>query len=132
MSDVSSSVIGGRLGADVQERITPNGKTLYTFSLANSRTFKSGGEKKETTSWYNVSAFEGTAAGIKNYLVKGKKVTVVGRVEVRDYTDKEGNQRRSVDLIANEIILGDNRVEGSAGATASESWDDDATDDIPF
>lgn len=96
----------GNLGRDPEMNYTQNGTALTKFSLAVSRSYKtSSGEKRDETEWFNIVAWDKLAETCNQYLHKGNKVYIEGRLTQRKYTDKEGNQRTAVDVIASEMEM---------------------------
>jgi single-strand DNA-binding protein len=103
-------MIIGHLGRDPQMRFTPNGKSVASFSVACDRSWKSAdGEKRKDTEWFNVVAWGDLAEISKQYLSKGSLVYVEGRLQTRDWSDKKGNQHKSVEVIARDILLIDSK-----------------------
>jgi single-strand DNA-binding protein len=96
----------GNLGRDPEMNYTQNGTALTKFSLAVSRSYKtSSGEKRDETEWFNIVAWDKLAETCNQYLHKGNKVYIEGRLTQRKYTDKEGNQRTAVDVIASDMEM---------------------------
>lgn len=91
--------IAGQLGKDAEQRFLPNGDAVCSFSVADSQ-----GKDKPTT-WWNCSLFGKRAEALGQYLTKGQAVTVSGTVIQREYTDKDGNKRTSMDVRVNDIAL---------------------------
>lgn len=99
----------GRLGQDPETRTTNSGSTVATLSLATSHRVKDGEEWKEQTEWHRVVCFGNMASNAARYLTKGRQVYIEGRIQTRKWQDKDGNDRWSTEIIANEIkFLGDN------------------------
>lgn len=102
MSD-NQVTMTGNITRDPEIRFTNTGKSVTSFSIAVGRRYQVNGEWQEQTSFFNVSAWgqlgENTAASCS----KGSRVTVTGRMEQREYQDKEGNKRQAVDLIADDV-----------------------------
>lgn len=96
----------GNLGRDPELQVTSDGTPFTRFSLAVSRTYKtSSGERRDETEWFNVVAWRQLAETCERYLHKGSKVYIEGRVTQRKYTDKNGIERTSVDVIANDMEM---------------------------
>lgn len=107
MSDLNKVMVIGRLGKDPDLRTMPNGKAVVSLSLATSEKWKDKqtGEKKEATEWHNIVAFERTAEIIAEYTRKGSQLFVEGRLRTRKWTDKEGKDRYTTEIVANNIQL---------------------------
>lgn len=121
--------IAGNLGKDAEVRHLNNGDPVCSFSVADSQ-----GRDKPTI-WWNCSLFGKRAEALSQYLVKGQQVTVAGTVSEREWKDKEGNPRKSMDVRVTEIALQGGRREDKAPAPAARSSGGGFTDpdsDVPF
>jgi len=99
-------MIIGNLGRDPEMRYTPNGRPVTAFSLAVSRSWLTGeGERREETEWFNIVAWQKLAETCNQYLHKGSKVYIEGRLTQLKYTDKNGIDRWMVEVIANEMQM---------------------------
>ncbi|GCE04527.1 single-stranded DNA-binding protein [Dictyobacter aurantiacus] len=123
----------GNLGRDPEMNYTQNGTAVTKFSLAVTRRSKSPSGERETD-WFNIVAWNQLAETCSNYLKKGQKVYVEGRLEQRKYTDKEGVQRTVIDVIINdmEMLTPKNQQPGNAGPDYGGSDDLGELDDHPF
>ena len=101
-------VIGGRLTADPELRRTQSGTAVTSFTLAVDRDFKGQNGDKETD-FIDIVAWRGTAEFVCNYFSKGRMAVVEGRLQIRDWTDKNGNKRSSAEVVADNIYFGDRR-----------------------
>ena len=145
----------GNLGRDPEMKYTQTGTPVTQFSVAVSRTRKSpDGQQIDETEWFRVVAWERLAETCNEYLRKGSKVYIEGRLQTRKWTGQDGQERTTVEVVANEMLLLDSRqqggYEGDTGGYRSErpaggarpavtggaSLDDTDTDmdvdDIPF
>ncbi|HLG75062.1 MAG TPA: single-stranded DNA-binding protein [Ktedonobacteraceae bacterium] len=105
----------GHLGKDPDFNVTPDGTPVARFTLAVSRNIKtSSGERREETEWFNVTAWRQLAEICEKYLHKGSKVYIEGRLTTRKYTDRDGNQRTSVDVTASEMEMLDSKAASGA------------------
>ena len=125
--------IMGRLTRDPELRRTQGGNAVTSFALAVDRDFKSADGTKETD-FIDVVAWRNTAEFAAKYFTKGRMAVVEGRLQMRDWTDKEGNKRRIAEVVADNIYFGDSRREdaptGKYAPTFEEIEDDDG--DLPF
>jgi single-strand DNA-binding protein len=113
----------GNLGRDPELNVTSDGTPVTKFSLAVSRRYKSAnGEQKEETEWFNIVAWRQLAETCERYLHKGSKVYIEGRLTQRKYTDREGVQRTSVEVIASNMEMLDKKPTEEA-ATAEADID---------
>lgn len=102
-------VIMGRLTRDPEMRQTGSGTPVTSFSLAVERDYsgRDGGEKQ--TDFIDVVAWRHTAEFVDKYFAKGDMAAVSGRLQIRDWTDKDGNKRRSAEVVADNLYFGDSR-----------------------
>jgi len=101
-------VIMGRLTRDPELRRTQSGTAVTSFSLAVDRDFKSQSGEKETD-FIDVVAWRGTAEFVSKYFSKGRMAVVEGRLQIRDWTDREGGKRRSAEVVAENVYFGDSK-----------------------
>ncbi len=121
-------MIIGRLGRDPEMRYTPSGRPVTTFSVATSRTWNtSDGGRKTETEWFNVVAWGNLAEICKQHLAKGRLVYIEGRLQTRHWEDQEGNKHSATEIVANEMIMLDERREG-----AEEYEEAGEEDEFPF
>src|SRR5262245_37587562 len=100
----------GRLGADPEMRFTPQGHAVTTFRVASNRSWRStDGEAHEDTEWFRVVAWNKLAEICNQYLIKGARVYVEGRLQTRQWQDQDGQTRYSTEVIANDMIMLDSR-----------------------
>ena len=109
----------GRLTRDPELRRTQSGTAVTSFSLAVDRDFKSQSGEKETD-FIDIVAWRNTAEFVSKYFTKGRMAIVEGRLQVRDWTDKDGGKRRSAEVVADNVYFGDTKRDGadSYGAPA--------------
>ena len=140
--------IMGRLARDPELRHTQSGTPVASFRLAVDRDFKDKNTGERTTDWIDVVAWRGTGEFVSRYFSKGRMAVVEGRLQIRDWTDKEGSKRRSAEVVADSVYFGDSKRDGdspntsgdyqapadygvpSGGDAFSELADDDG--DLPF
>lgn len=122
----------GNLGKDPEMSYTSSGQALTKFTLAVNRRFKdrNSDERREETTWFNIVAWGQQAETCNNYLHKGSKVYVEGRMTSHKYTDKDGNERVGWDVTLNEMEMLDPKGAGQGGQ--GSSMDDPNADDLPF
>ena len=106
--------IMGRLTRDPELRRTQSGTPVTSFSLAVDRDFKSQSGEKETD-FIDVVAWRSTAEFVAKYFTKGRMAVVEGRLQIRDWTDKDGNKRRAAEVVADNIYFGDSKRDGAMG-----------------
>ena len=120
MSSLNKVMLIGRLGKDPEIRYTQDGSPVANFSLATSEmwTDKSG-TRQERTEWHNIVAWRKLADLSKRYLSKGRQVYVEGRLQTREWDDRDGNKRRTTEIVATQMVLIGSRPEGAESAAAS-------------
>jgi len=147
MASLNKVMLIGNLGRDPEIRYTPDGSPVANFSLATTDywTDKSG-TKQERTEWHNIVAWTRLADLSKRFLTKGKQVYVEGRLRTREWTDRDGNKRRTTEIVASQMVLLGSRGETvehtpaaapqpSAGYTEPEPAIEEGgitDDDLPF
>ena len=115
----------GNLGRDAETRFTTNNVSVTSFSMATTNSYKGkDGNWVNETTWHNITSFN-LSDYFKDVLKKGKKVYVEGRLQKREYTDKEGIKRYSTDVISERIIP----LDPSEGGGSSESTFNDSSAD---
>ena len=143
---VNKVILVGNLGADPEVKYMPNGNAVANVTLATSESWKDkqSGENREKTEWHRVVFFRRLAEIVGEYLKKGSQVYIEGKLQTRKWQDKNGVDRYTTEIVANEMqMLGGRGGGGSAdfgGAAASQSAPaaapaataDDFDDDIPF
>lgn len=128
----------GHLGKDPEMRYTPSGKPVTTFSVAVSRSWNAAdGERHNETEWFNVVAWSTLAETCKQYLAKGQRVYIEGRLQTRRWDDKEGQKHTSVEIVASEMIMLDRRDSNSGGQESDTASSESgaaaaAEDEFPF
>lgn len=107
--------IMGRLTRDPELRRTQNGTAVTSFTLAVDRDFKNADGTKDTE-FIGVVAWRTTAEFVHKYFSKGRMAVVEGRLQMRDWTDKDGNKRRNAEVLADNIYFGDAKKDVDSGA----------------
>jgi single-strand DNA-binding protein len=156
MGSVNKAILVGNLGRDAEMRFTSGGTAVATVSIATTDVYNDrDGQKKEDTQWHRIVIWGKMAESIQPYLTKGKQIYVEGKIQTREWTDKEGKQVKTTEIRADRVVLlgsagggGGERAArpqrdrfatgGAAGSGGADSHDDmgplDAPndDDIPF
>lgn len=122
----------GRLGRDPEMRITSEGKSVTNFSVATGGTWTdSNGIQRDDTEWFRVEAWDRLAETCNNYLHKGDQVYIEGRIKTRKYTDSNGIERTSVDVVANNMLILTSRNSQNTSANSGGYGDDNYYDEAP-
>ena len=139
MAGVNKAILVGRLGADPEVRYTNSGTAVANFNMATSVNFTDkNGEKTEKTEWHRIVAFGRLGEICGEYLSKGKQVYIEGRLQTREWEDRDGNKKRTTEIVAGTMqMLGaaSDKVRGdvSDGPTPVNDIPNIGTeDDVPF
>ena len=142
MASLNKVMLIGNVGQDPELRYTPDGNPVANFSIAVNRRRKVGDEFKDETEWFNIVCFSRTAENVNQYLSKGQKVYVEGRFQSSEYVGQDGNQRKSFEVIANDVTFLSTKSEAEAinqnssqNQVSSESKpveSDDEDKDLPW
>ncbi|MBL8340362.1 MAG: single-stranded DNA-binding protein [Rubrivivax sp.] len=118
MASVNKVILIGNLGRDPEVRYLPSGAAVCNLRLATTRTWKNkdSGERQEETEWHTVSLFERQAEIAGEYLKKGRSVYIEGRLRTRKWTDKEGQERYSTEVVGENMVLLGGREGGGMGS----------------
>jgi single-strand DNA-binding protein len=106
-------ILMGRLTRDPELRSTGNKVAVCSFSIACDRDYKSESGERETD-FIDIVAWRSIAEFVSKYFTKGRMAVVEGRLQIRDWTDKEGNKRRSAEVVADNVYFGDSKPEAKA------------------
>jgi single-strand DNA-binding protein len=123
MASVNKVIILGNVGQDPEPRYQPSGSAIVNLRVATSRNWKDKqtGEKREQTEWHTIVFFDRLAEIAAEYLRKGSPVYVEGRLQTRKWTDKEGKERWSTEVIATEMQLLGSRSDRAGAPGGGES-----------
>jgi single-strand DNA-binding protein len=125
MASVNKVIIVGNLGKDPEVRYMPSGSAICNVTVATTRQWKNkdSGEKMEETDWHRIVFFDRLAEIAGEYLKKGRSVYVEGRLRTRKWTDKEGKDQYTTEVVATEMQMLGSREGGGAGAGAASEDD---------
>jgi single-strand DNA-binding protein len=116
----NQAILMGNLTRDPELRQTPNGQSVVSFSLALNRSYKdSNDEWKEVTDYVDIVAWAGLAERVAQYLSKGRRCMVVGRLQSRSW-EQDGQKRSKVEVLANDVTFLDSRGSGESSSAGSE------------
>jgi single-strand DNA-binding protein len=120
---VNKVILVGNLGKDPETRYMPNGKAVTNFTIATSESWKDKqtGEQREQTEWHNIVMYDRLAEIAAEYLRKGSQVYVEGRLRTRKWQDKEGRDRYTTEINANEMQMLGSRAGGAGAGARGES-----------
>ena len=142
---INKVILVGNLGADPETRYMPSGSAVTNLSVATSETWKDKqtGEQKERTEWHKVAMFNRLAEIAAEYLRKGSQVYIEGKLRTRKWQDRDGNDRWTTEIVADEMQMLGGRGGGGGGSmpmnqdpgpsnAPPQAGPDDFDDDIPF
>ena len=142
---INKVILVGNLGADPETRYMPSGSAVTNLSVATSESWKDKqtGEQKDRTEWHKVAMFNRLAEIAAEYLRKGSQVYIEGKLRTRKWQDRDGNDRWTTEIIADEMQMLGGRGGGSAPMSSGQgsapssappphAGPDDFDDDIPF
>lgn len=138
---INKVILIGNLGADPEVRYTQNGTAVASFRVATTENYtkKDSGEKVENTEWHKIVAWDRLGQICGEYLSKGSKVYIEGKLQTRKWDDKDGNTRYTTEVVAREMKMLSSR--GAGGGESSNSYADEPPlaeppsgieDDVPF
>jgi len=107
-------ILMGRLARDPELRHTQTGIAVASFRLAVDRDFKNKDTGEKGTDWIDVVAWRGTAEFVSKYFSKGRLAVVEGRLQLRDWTDRDGNKRTNAEVVADNVYFGESRRDADA------------------
>jgi single-strand DNA-binding protein len=138
---LNKAILIGNLGRDPEVRYTPSGLAVANFSIATSETWTNKeGEKETRTEWHRIVAFGKLGEICGEYLSKGKQVYIEGRIQTRDWEDKDGVKRYTTEIVASQMLMLGSRDAGEPLRTEGSTFKDfqdspiqaPEDDDIPF
>ena len=120
MGSVNKVILVGNLGRDSELRYTPGGAAIATLNMATTEVWNDkGGQRQEKTEWHRVVLWGKTAESLNEYLTKGKQIYVEGRLQTRQWDDKDGNKRYTTEIRGDRIVLLGGGSGGGGGRGAS-------------
>jgi len=106
MGSVNKVILVGNLGRDAELRYTPGGAAVATLNLATTEVWNDkGGQRQEKTEWHRIVLWGKQAESLQEYLTKGKQIYVEGRLQTRQWDDKDGNKRYTTEIRGDRIVL---------------------------
>ncbi len=144
MASINKVILIGNLGSDPEVRFTPNGTAVGNFNIATNESWNNkDGKKEERTEWHKIVVWGKTAENCGEYLSKGRPVYIEGRLQTREWNDKDGNKRYTTEIVAQTVQFlgmpgekGGESVPRSKSSPAPSNFAEAAPmeveDDIPF
>jgi single-strand DNA-binding protein len=135
MVGLNKVIIIGNVGTDPEMRFTPNGSPVTSFRMATSRSYTStDGERKQETEWFDVVTWNRLAENCNQFLTKGQRAYVEGRLRTRSWEGQDGQRHQRIEIVANRVLFLDRRPAGTLpeGTLDTGPEDDIEAGDIPF
>ncbi|MGB2584081.1 MAG: single-stranded DNA-binding protein [Dehalococcoidia bacterium] len=135
MVGLNKVMIIGNVGTDPEMRFTPNGSPVTSFRIATNRSYTTPeGERKEETEWFDVVTWNRLAENCNQFLTKGQRAYVEGRLRTRSWEGQDGQKHSRIEIIANSVLFLDRRPVGTLpeGGVETVAEDDIEAGDIPF
>src|SRR5512145_237928 len=131
MGSVNKVILVGNLGRDAELRYTPGGAAVATINMATTEVWNDkGGQRQEKTEWHRVVLWGKSAESLAEYLTKGKQIYVEGRLQTRQWDDKDGNKRYTTEVRSDRLVLlssGGNGGGGGRRRAQRQSVEEDTT-----
>jgi len=135
MAGLNKIMVIGNVGTDPEMRFTPSGSPVTSFRMATSRNYTTGdGERKQETEWFDVVTWNRLAETCNQFLTKGQRAYVEGRLRTRTWDGQDGQRHTRVEIVANRVLFLDRKPVGTLPEVGGEATADEDLDpaDIPF
>lgn len=136
MASLNKVMIIGNIGTDPEMRFTPNGNPVTTFRIATTRTYSTAeGERRQETEWFTVVTWNKLAESCNQFLTKGRRAYVEGRLRTRNWESQDGQKRSRIEIVANRVLFLDRQAVAplSEGEIPREEVPSELeVEDIPF
>lgn len=130
---VNKVILIGNLGKDPELRYIPSGTAVASFSLATNETWKDqDGNQQERTAWHNIVAWGKLAEIAAEYLKKGRKAYIEGRLQYREYEDKNGTKRNVTEIVMTDLVMLGTKQDGDKEDPGIQPPEGEEKDDLPF
>lgn len=129
---VNKVILVGRLGRDPETRYTSSGQAVCNFTMATDESFKDrAGDRQKRTEWHRIVAWGKLAEICQQYLKKGSQIYVEGRIQSRQWDDREGNKRTTTEVVANTMKMLGSRAEAASAAAGDAGEEAPGGDEAP-
>lgn len=133
MANLNKVLIIGNVGTDPEMRFTPNGNPVTTFRIATSRIFTNPeGERKQETEWFTVVTWNKLAESCNQFLTKGKRAYVEGRLRTRAWEGQDGQKRSRVEIVADRVLFLDRQAAVAPLSEEAKTDEEVVAEDLPF
>ena len=133
MANLNKVMIIGNVGTDPEMRFTPNGNPVTTFRIATSRIFTSSdGERKQETEWFTVVTWNKLAESCNQFLSKGRRAYVEGKLRTRTWEGQDGQKRTRIEVVADRVLFLDRQASAPYADAGGAGEDIIEAEDLPF
>jgi single-strand DNA-binding protein len=133
MGSVNKVILVGNLGRDAELRYTPGGAAVATLNMATTEVWNDkAGQKQEKTEWHRIVLWGKSAESLSEYLTKGKQIYIEGRLQTRQWDDKDGNKRYTTEIRGDRVVLLGGGGGGGRSQSIDRSGDSGAGTERPF
>jgi len=133
MANLNKVMIIGNVGTDPEMRFTPNGNPVTTFRIATSRIFTSSdGERKQETEWFTVVTWNKLAESCNQFLTKGRRAYVEGKLRTRTWEGQDGQKRTRIEVVADRVLFLDRQASAPYSDAIGAGEDTIEAEDLPF
>jgi single-strand DNA-binding protein len=133
MAGVNKVILVGNLGRDPELKYLEGNVARANFSLATSESYKDkNGNRVDQTEWHNIVMWRGLAESAEKYLKKGTQVYIEGKIQTRQWNDKDGNKRNTTEIVADSYIILQRRDAGTGGDNTENPFNKQDSGDLPF
>lgn len=133
MANLNKVMIIGNVGTDPEMRFTPNGNPVTTFRIATSRIFTSSeGERKQETEWFTVVTWNKLAESCNQFLTKGRRAYVEGKLRTRSWEGQDGQRRTRMEVVADRVLFLDRQASAPYTETTAAGEEVFEAEDLPF
>jgi len=133
MANLNKVMIIGNVGTDPEMRFTPNGNPVASFRIATSRIFTSPeGDRRQETEWFTVVTWNKLAESCNQFLAKGRRAYVEGRLRTRSWEGQDGQRRSRVEIVADRVLFLDRQATAPLGEEAKSPDEELEAEDLPF
>lgn len=133
MASLNKVMVIGNLGTDPEMRFTPNGNQVTSFRIASTRTYTtSEGERQQETEWFTVTTWGKLAETCNQFLAKGRRAYVEGRLRTRSWEGQDGQKRFNTEIVANRVIFLDRPGAAPLPEDAAEGAEEIQPEELPF
>lgn len=132
MASFNKAIISGNLGKDPETRATAGGQSVCNFTIATSEQWTKDGQKQERTEWHRIVVWGKQAEHCAKYLKKGAAALVEGKIQTREWEDKNGGKKFTTEIVADRVVFLGRKADAATEAAPSEPTPGGTDADVPF